>query len=227
MVRSSFLKKFLVIGEKLVMNQMVEFTDMAIKTSELLQEILKIDPEQIDSISNEIMMIEKRGDELSLRLKQDIISGAISSNLMDNLVILVDKCDDILDKSYFISREIKRMSEYSKGSPNKSSELMRKSYEQFGVMLECAKAALALLAVMLKTTNLKVMMDTRIDIEMIEEKVDEYKDNIIDEVYKNADSLKYVVFSHLRDVVHKIDDMLDDCEDVADLIQTISLAIAR
>lgn len=227
MRRTGFLRKFLSIGEKLVMNQLVDFTEMAIRASTLLQEILLSGPEEVRIKNNEIMHFEKRADELNRRLKQEITEGAIASNLMDNFIVLVDKCDDILDKAYFLSREIKRMKDYLQKTRNESSEIVRKSYERFHIMLEKNKIALSLVEVMLKTTDMKVMKDTRLNIELMEEDVDELEDNIIDEIYMRGDYLPYIVFSHLRDTVRKIDDMLDDCEDIADLIQTISLAIVR
>jgi len=37
--------------------------------------------------------------------------------------------------------------------------------------------------------------------------------------------MSYIVFEHLNTLAHKLDDLLDDCEDISDLIFTIMLAV--
>jgi uncharacterized protein Yka (UPF0111/DUF47 family) len=67
----------------------------------------------------------------------------------------------------------------------------------------------------------------RRQIEDKEERVDELKDEIIDELYRNSASIGYLTFSHLTDMVHKIDDLLDDCEDIADTVFTIITSLTK
>ncbi|CAC11167.1 hypothetical protein [Thermoplasma acidophilum] len=175
--------------------------------------------------NEEIKEIEKVGDELDISIRQDITKGAISPTLMNNLLQLVEKCDDMVDTGYFISREIKRMFLDYAGGMEKCINLVAKSYSTFISMLEYNKAALKHLNQMLTASEDDKIRDERIAIEKLEEKVDELKDDTFDYIYRNADGLPYLVFSHLTDLTHKIDDMLDDCEDAADLIITITRSI--
>lgn len=227
MVNYGFLKRLMVVGEKNVMSQLVEFTELGTKSSELLEEMLTLDLSKMNEINDKIRDIEKAGDDLTLKIKYDITSGAISSNMMDNLMTLVDLCDDILDKSYFISRELKRMNYDYKIESQSTYTIMKIGYKSFREMLERNKEALDLVREMLESTDIRNMKEIRLKIEVLEEEVDEMKDDLIDEIYRNAGDLPYIVFSHLRDLVHKIDDMLDDCEDISDLVQTITLSVTK
>ena len=227
MVNNGYLKRLMVVGEKNVMNQLVEFTDLGIKASEYLEEMLLIDLSKMNELNDKIRDIEKKGDDLTLQIKYDITSGAISSNMMDNLIALVDLCDDILDKSYFISRELRRMNYDYKLESKTAYTVMKAGYRTFKEMIGRNKVALGLVREILESTDTKSMKDIRLKIEVLEEEVDEMKDDLIDEIYRNAGDLPYIVFSHLRDLVHKIDDMLDDCEDISDLVQTITLSVTK
>lgn len=226
MVNTSFLKRLLIVGEKNVLNQLTEFTDLGNEASDLLKMMLSGE-EDLQLLNDEIREIERKGDDLSIKVKGDITGGAISSNLMDNLITVTETCDDMIDKSYFISREIKRMMTDHVEKDDVSMDLIRSSYGIFAQMLDLNKEALALVNRMLRATDMNVMREVREEIEVLEEKGDEFKDDLIDEIYRMADSISYLVFTHLTAVAHKIDDMLDDCEDLSDLILTINLSLTK
>lgn len=226
MVNTSFLKRLLIVGEKSVLNQLTEFSDLGTEASDLLKMMLSGNDE-LQLLNDEIREIERKGDDLSIKVKGDITGGAISSNLMDNLITVTETCDDMIDKSYFISREIKRMMMDHVEKDETALELIRSSYQIFSQMLDLNKEALTLVNRMLKATDMNVMREVRDNIEVLEEKGDELKDDLIDEIYRMADSISYLVFTHLTAVAHKIDDMLDDCEDLSDLILTINLSLTK
>lgn len=226
MVNTSFLKRLLIVGEKNVLNQLTEFSDLGTEASNLLK-LMLTGEEDLQLLNDEIREIERRGDDLSIKVKGEITGGAISSNLMDNLIIVTETCDDMIDKSYFISREIKRMMTDHVEKDETSLDLIRDSYQIFSQMLDLNKEALILVTRMLKATDMNIMRSVREDIEVLEERGDEFKDDLIDEIYRMADSISYLVFTHLTAVAHKIDDMLDDCEDLSDLILTINLSLTK
>jgi len=58
-------------------------------------------------------------------------------------------------------------------------------------------------------------------IEDIEEQADDVKDDILDEVYRQAKDLEHWTFHHLIQVTVEADDMLDNCEDASDLVVAI------
>ncbi|WP_237265179.1 MULTISPECIES: DUF47 family protein [unclassified Thermoplasma] len=224
MVNSHFLKKIISVGEKDIMSRLVDYTELAYKESDILIDMLSNRNSLVEK-NEEIKEIEKVGDELDISIRQDVTKGAISPTLMNSMLQLVEKCDDIIDTGYFISREIKRMFLDYAGGMEKCINLVTKTYSTFISMLEYNKASLKHLNQMLTASEDEKIRDERIAIEKLEEKVDELKDDTFDYIYRNADGLPYLVFSHLIDLTHKIDDMLDDCEDAADLIITITRSI--
>ncbi len=226
MVNTNFLKRLLIVGEKNVLNQLTQFTDLGTEASDLLKMMVS-QSDDLNNLNDEIREIEKKGDDITIKTKEDITGGAISSNLMDNLITVTETFDDIIDKAYFVSREIRRMKLDYKEKSEAATELVSYSYSIFSDMLELNKEALNLCGKMLKSTDIATMRDIREKIEVIEERGDEYKDDLIDEIYAVADSVSYLVFTHLTGVVHKIDDMLDGCEDASDLILTINLSLTK
>ena len=101
MVNSKFLKRIMVVGEKSVLQQMTKYVDMASTSAALLKQMFNLEDGKKAEINEKIKKIEKDADELSMTMRQQITGGAISSNLMDDLITLVETCDDLLDKSYY------------------------------------------------------------------------------------------------------------------------------
>ena len=54
-------------------------------------------------------LLEKKSDEIAFKISEDITGGAISPNIIDNLLECVQIADDIVDLYYYISRELNRM----------------------------------------------------------------------------------------------------------------------
>ena len=146
---------------------------------------------------------------------------------MDNLANLVETCDDILDKSYYISREIRRMGKNHNRKDDDSTKMLKTGYAVFIKMLDISKESFEHVRTIFLNAESAQMTLQRKSIEKLEEDVDELKDDLIDDVYRNADSISFLVFSHLIGVVHKIDDLLDDCEDISDLILNIETSVTK
>ncbi|QRF75932.1 hypothetical protein Thermo_01441 [Thermoplasmatales archaeon] len=225
MVNSGFLKRIMVVGEKHVLGEMTVYMDMAQEATSLLHEMLDTNPKRMLEINEKIRVLERKGDNYGMQLTHEITSGAISSNLMDNLLNLTDKCDDILDKTHYLSREIKRMNiDYKRSN---GTAIMASSYRTFMTMIEKSQEAIKSVSTMFSDTNMDSLKNERKKIEVLEEAVDELKDNLIDEIYRNADSMHFLVYDHLMSLVHKIDDMVDDCEDISDILMNIILSVSK
>jgi hypothetical protein len=224
MVNYNFLKRILVVGEKNLLSRLSEYPLMGIENSSSLISMIKNAPSNIEVYNEKVRSMEKRGDEMNIDFRHEVTSGAISSSLMDNLLTLIEKCDDILDKTYFVSRELNRFNiNYSMSSDEKA--IRDHSYTNFIQILESNKKALDYVHSILNENDLGKMRSDRKNIEAIEEQVDEIKDNIIDYTYKNSGKMSYLVFEHLNTLAHKLDDLLDDCEDISDLVFTIMLSV--
>ncbi len=227
MVNANFLKKLLMVGEKSVLSKLTGYIDYAKEAVDILEKMLQIDHVDYDSLNNEVRIIERSADELTVEIKHDITSGAISSNLMDNLANLVETCDDILDKSYYISREIRRMGKNHNRKDDDSTKMLKSGYAVFVKMLDISRISLEHVRTIFLNAESAQMTEQRKNIEKLEEDVDELKDDLIDEVYRNSDNISFLVFSHIIGVVHKIDDLLDDCEDISDLVMNIETSVTK
>ncbi len=227
MVNYNFLKKLMVVGERHVLEEIITYIEKAKLAEENLKEAMTGSPEKIKLANIAIRDLEKEGDVMTMNLKHEITNGAISSTLMSNLSELIEKCDTLLDTSYFISREIKRMNNALENYPDTEKQLILKSYSVFGKMLDADSLALDSLKGMLLSKDIQEMKKFRLAIETDEEKVDEYKDDLIDDLYRKSTSLSYLSFSHLTNVVHKVDDLLDDCEDISDIVLTIVTSLTK
>ena len=222
-----FLRRLLVLGERQALQDLMVYTDLAQKATDILSsQLLQPSIEQEESVGK-IRAIEKQGDDLTMSLKSDITQGAINSTLLGHLLNLVETCDDILDKTLYLSREIYRMSHFLHLNPELAGYVKDGAYTKFSRMLDYNKKALTNLQNMLNANDLEHLKSERKAIESLEEVVDDIKDDLIDQVYVDAKGLHYLVFTHVMNTVHRIDDLLDDCEDASDLVMTISNSVNR
>lgn len=227
MATKDFLKRFLMIGEKNVLSRLTNYVDLAQHSISYLKLMLTEGNADYEDLNEKIMLIEKEGDDYTVDMNHDITSGAISSNLMDTLINLVDKCDDLLDDTYFISREIRRMMRTHGKNEQSSEDLMVHSYSRLNEMLSYGDKALVLVKDLLNSADISIIKSKRKEIESLEEEVDELKDNLIDEVYRDADSISFLMFDHIMSLVHKVDDFLDYCEDISDDVLNIAMAVTK
>ncbi|AAT43913.1 DUF47 family protein [Picrophilus oshimae] len=224
MVNYRFLKRILAVGEKDILSRLTFFSDMSIKNSEYLIEMLKNYQSDLNNYNSMIRDNEKASDEMDVNLRHDVTSGAISSNLMDNILLLIEKCDDIVDKTYYVSREIKRYILNHKFIDDEEN-IIKYTYGRFIDILNKNIEALNVVKSILNENDINAMKEHRKTIESIEEEVDNIKDSVIDFSYKSSNTVSYITFEHINTLAHKLDDMLDDCEDIADLVFTIMLSV--
>ena len=60
-----------------------------------------------------------------------------------------------------------------------------------------------------------------------EEGIDDIKDNLLDTVYSESGSLHYLVFIHLVEIIHKLDDLLDTDRDISELILNVVYTVSK
>ncbi|MCL4438501.1 MAG: DUF47 domain-containing protein, partial [Candidatus Thermoplasmatota archaeon] len=162
-----------------------------------------------------------------LRLKDQITGGAISSTLMDTIIELVETCDDLLDGSYYISREIRRMHKNRHKFDDQTNSVIDHTYEISEEILQKFREALLHVREIFNSHDFQLMKKEREKIQEIEESGDDLKDGIIDFIYDHSDTIPYIVFVHAVGLAHRLDDLLDDCEDISDLVHTINVAVTR
>ncbi len=174
--------------------------------------------------NEDIRLLEKQSDRLSFNIKEQVVNGAVNPNVLDNLLACVDLADSIID-DYYVSRELNRIAKvrFDEDSTSCASDLA----PLFVKSLELAEGAMVVLLRMLKTSDLSEIAELRRYIELLEEEGDNIKDNGFDRLYLAATRIHYLQFAHLSELLHKFDDILDSCEDLADRLVSIMTSISK
>jgi hypothetical protein len=157
-------------------------------------------------------------------MSEDITSGAISPNIIDDLLKSVQVADDIVDLYYYLIREKERMSKiYSAGIESK-----RPGWDSVYVdTLAIAGKTLLKLKQALSSSNVTEIMELRKEIEALEEQSEDLKDAGFDRLYYLTPQLHYLQFYHYTELLHKCDDVLDSCQDLSDLIVVVVTSIIK
>lgn len=222
-----FLKRIMTLGERQALKEYLPYIEISAESTSLLIEMLSYASGKREDINEKIRANERKADDLTQSIKNELTHGAINSSLLDTLLTLTEKFDDLLDRTYYISREIMRISHAEDTFDESSISTVRKSYSYFSEMLKLHITALSYLSSIIKASKDSDIIDLRKKIELLEEKVDDMKDTFIDSVYRTWRESNYLVFTHVIGIVHKVDDLLDDCEDISDMVMTIVSSVAK
>jgi uncharacterized protein len=221
------LKRVLVIGEKNIFSELTQIVAIAKQANILMLDMVK-EPQNekvLDECMQSIKKLEKDSDEVAFKVGEDITTGAVSPNIIDNLLTAAHFADDIVDTYYYLSRELNRMSK----AKFPYSEVVEENEwaALFKGMLDLADKALAKLNSALLVSDLGELLQLRKEIELLEEQGDDIKDEGFDQLYCEAPSIHYLQFYHYTELLHKFDDILDSCEDLSDLIVSIITSILK
>jgi len=221
------LKRVLVIGEQNIFSELTQIVTIAKQANALMVNMLKDSNNQknLDDGMQGIRQLEKKSDEVAFKVGEDITTGAVSPNIIDNLLAAVHLADDIVDLYYYLSRELYRMSKakfpYSEAIEETEWTALFKS------LLDLADKALTKLNEAFLISDLGQLLQLRKEIETLEEQGDDIKDEGFDQLYCEAPSIHYLQFYHYTEMLHKFDDILDSCEDLSDLIVSIITSIVK
>ena len=221
------LKGILVVGEKTIFGELSGIVAIASEANSLIKIMFKLGYNEAALAENmhAIRALEKKSDEIAFKLTEDITSGAVSPNLIDNLIECAHVADNIVDIYYYLSRELCRM---SKANPvdfavHQEAEWVA-LYEN---MFALAEKSLAKLKQALSIGSVPEILLLRKDIEAVEEQADDIKDAGFDKLYALAPRLYFLQFYHYSELLHKCDDILDSCEDLSDLIVSVVTSILK
>ena len=220
------LKGIWVVGEKNIFSELTQIIDIAIETNSLVSNMFKTGyrEKELTEILHSVQKLEKKSDDIAFKISEDITSGAISPNIIDNLLDSVEVADNIIDTYYYISRELDRMARaYSAGFKEHHAD-WDSVYEN---MLALAEKSLLKVKQALSSEDNSEILGIRKEIEDIEEQGDDIKDQGFDRLYRIAPQLHFLEFYHYQELLHKSDDILDSCEDLSDLIVSIVTSILK
>ncbi len=206
-----FFKKLLMSGEEGLFLQTKGITKLAIKSNTELASIIngKMDLEDFKKI-------QKNASNEYMKLSHLITSGAIAPNLIDDMLQILDKEENILDSIFKLSRQFLRY----KVKDKKVSSYLNTTLLSFNGY---ADTAITLLSQMHSTESINKMRAFRSSIKLIEKEGDMLRDNMLDFAYTVETDFK--LFYHLTDLAYLCDDILDSCEDSSDIFLSIMLSI--
>jgi hypothetical protein len=220
------LKGVFVVGEKNIFSDLSQIVAIGTEANTLVSSMFKIDvkEKEVTDAMHTVQLLEKKSDEIAFKISEDITSGAISPNIIDDLLKSVQVADNIIDLYYYLSREIDRMAKaYSAGF-----EMKHTGWDSVYVnILALAEKSLLKLQQALFSSSVTEILALRKDIETLEEQGDEIKDEGFDRLYKMTPNLHYLQFFHYSELLHKCDDVLDSCEDFSDLIVSVVTSILK
>jgi len=211
--------------EKAIFKRINEYSNYILTSTNDLIKMLDCSNMEISQYKETIRKNEMDGDHLTFELKNEITNGAITPNLMDSFNLLIDKCDDILDRLYYMSREILRYQDFLLTSNENVKEKTCQYYSKLRNMLIYNLDAQKSIMEMLEQNTIEKMVSLWSRVSRLEEEVDDLKDELLDSLYKEANELHYLTFLHLAEITHKIDDLLDTSQDIADILINVAITV--
>ena len=213
--------RFLVAGEKGVFERLKSLADKAREETSLATKLFQ---ERLadSSVLESIRALEKESDELTFKLSEDIMNGAINPAVLRDLLHVTDRMDGIFDDYYFIAREVNRTVASGVELP-----MLSEMTKIFVGMVNLADRQIETLGKLLDAKSMDEVKGYRSDIEKLEEEGDELKDSGFDGMYENRRLFDYFSFQHYTEVLRKLDHIEDEVEDISDLILAIANTISR
>jgi len=213
--------RFLVAGEKGIFERFKALADKAREETPLA---VKLFQERLADISvlESIKALEKQNDELTFKLSEDIMTGAINPAVLRDLLHVTNLMDSVFDSYYFIAREVNRTVISGIELP-----MLEKMTGTFVAMTNLADKQLEALGRLLEANSMDEVRSWMNEIEKLEEDGDELKDSGFDEMYKNRKLFDFFSFQHYTLVLRELDNIEDAVEDMAALLRAIAHTLSK
>jgi uncharacterized protein Yka (UPF0111/DUF47 family) len=169
-------------------------------------------------------VLEREGDQITQSFEEMLGKGAISASLLAEFDRLIDNVDSVLDRAHSLSRQLRRVVRRPLRDAKEFDTVIRKGQEelvQIGlVQLDTFKQLLNIAG-----TDRTKAIDLAKQIERLEEKGDDVKDGMLDDIYGSWEILDYAQFHNYLETTIEADDILDLCEDASDVVLTVMKAL--
>jgi uncharacterized protein Yka (UPF0111/DUF47 family) len=220
-------KGILVLGERNIFSEFSQIVSIAAQANAILKVMFKdcCNKQALTENMRAVRALEKKSDEIAFKLNEDITSGAISPNLIDDLIESTHLADNIVDIIFYLSRELSRMAKANITDIELHEEV--EWAEVYARLLALVDQSLPKLQLLLSTGSVPQILQLRTEIEAIEEQGDDIKDAGFDKLYSMASKLNFLQFYHYSEMLHKSDDILDTCEDLSDVLVSIVTSILK
>jgi len=221
-MKFSGIKGIFEIGERKTFLDLSEIIEIGRRANSIVIEMIK-DGESLIGPTEDIRLLEKQADRLSFNIKEEVLTAAINPLLLDNILECIDSADSIVDNYHFVSKELNRIAKVKFDESFVGPDL----HAPLQKMLGLADQAMMIILNVLKATNMSKTAELRADIELLEEEGDNLKDGSFDLLYESAPNIHYLQFIHFSELLHKLDDILDSCEDLADSLVSIMACLSK
>ena len=213
--------RFLVAGEEGIFERLKALAEMARKETSLATKLFQ---ERLSDVTvlEGMRALEKQSDEVTFKLSEDIMTGAINPAVLRDLLHVTDLMDTVFDDYYFLAREVNRTVVSRIELP-----MLGKMTDTFVAQVNLADKQLEALGMLLAANTMDEANSCRKEIEKFEEEGDELKDSGFDLMYESHRLFGYFSFQHYTEVLRKLDDIQDGIEDMSDLILAIANTISR
>lgn len=192
---------------------------LAIQSSKIaIEELQKMINKQDYTDFKKIVDLENDGNVMSYGLSLWVLDGNISSTVLNSVTMLITKTDDILDYTRYLSKEIFR----ARQRKDKTCIFMTELNEIILLIFSALKELDSIFNA--KKLTLETVKTKRGIIENLENKGDEIKEKAFDTIYANETD--WFCFNHLEKLIQGLDNILDSCEDIADLILQFLVAVS-
>ena len=215
------------LGERNVFGELSQIVSIASQANAILKVMFKdcCNKKALTENMHAVRALEKKSDEIAFKLNENITSGAISPNLIDDLIESTHLADNIVDIIFYLSRELSRMVKANITDLEMHEEV--EWAEVYLRLLALVDQSLPKLELMLSTGSVPQILQLRKEIETIEETGDDIKDAGFDKLYSMASEMRFLQFYHYSEMLHKSDDILDTCEDLSDVLVSIVTSILK
>jgi len=207
-----------------IMENLKKNLDLSLKAIDIIYSLI-IDCKDYGEAAlkaNEVLLMEREADNLTEETFTKILRGSIPPALVSELQYLVDKTDDIMDRIYFIGMELAR------AYKNRlvSNEELKSIYADIGLMLSLAKSGLQKLQELYITAfrNRENTMKLRAEIDVIEDRIDEAKNQALNKIYESK-GLRAIEIFHAIELIRVVDDIADATEDAAHAVVRLENSI--
>lgn len=205
------LERILESGEQRVIKDCQEIITIAGSANKLLMKGF-----HSETALQKIHLLERQSDRKVFSIVSMISAGSVAPNAIDNFMVLVKKEDDIVDSIYNLCREMCR---YRIEEDRIEKMVDMKIMDLLGL----ATTSIGYLKVLFREDDRKNISMYRHRIANLEEEGDIIKDWLLSYAYKKK--MDFKSFNHTIELAHKADDILDSCEDSADMFLSIMLSI--
>jgi uncharacterized protein Yka (UPF0111/DUF47 family) len=207
----SFLKGFFETGEEKAFKNTKGIIRVARKANAVLADIINGDYD-----ITKINKLEKEASSEYFKVSRSITTGAIAPNLIDDMIMIAGKEENIVDSVFKLARQLVRYR--IRGSL--ANKYVREKLLEFNAL---SNTAIQLLETMHSSESISVMRLSRSRIKVIENQGDAVRDSLLDFAYRTKSNFKE--FYHITDLAYIYDDVLDDCEDSSDIFLSIILSM--